>query len=100
MDQLSDFLHYARDRITNEVDDLPCAPEDAAAVMGYLCALVPEYELDQQEDAADNQARQTDRKRAIVDGLRRARGAKPTTSSPTTSTAANNTSDNAGPESA
>jgi hypothetical protein len=77
MDQLSDFLNYARDRITDGDESLPASPEDCAAVMGFLCALVPEYELDQQAGAADGAARLADRKQAIVAGLRRGRGTKP-----------------------
>jgi hypothetical protein len=56
---------------------LPASPEDCAVVMGYLCALVPEYELDQQANAADGEARRADRRQAIAAGIRRGRGAKP-----------------------
>lgn len=76
MDQLSDFFSYARERMLSSDETLPCEPEDCAAVMGYLCALVPEYELDRQANAASNEARQADRKQAVLAGLRKARGAK------------------------
>lgn len=75
MDRLSDFLSYARDRMLTTDEPLPCEPEDAAAVMGYLCALVPEYELDRQAVANADAARSADRKHAMLTGLRRARGA-------------------------
>jgi len=44
--------------------------------MSYLYALVPEYELDRQANVASNEARSTERKQAILAGLRKARGAK------------------------
>jgi hypothetical protein len=73
---LSDFLSYARERMLASDETLPCEPEDCAAVMGYLCALVPEYELDRQANVASSEARSVDRKQAILAGLRKARGAK------------------------
>ena len=76
MERLSDFLNYARERMLASDETLPCEPEDCAAVMGYLCALVPEYELDQQTNFASIEARSTERKQAILTGLRKARGAK------------------------
>jgi hypothetical protein len=75
MDRLSDFLSYARDRLVTGDEPLPCEPEDAAAVMGYLCALVPEYELDRQAAGEADAARAADRKQAMMAGLRKARGA-------------------------
>jgi hypothetical protein len=77
MDQLSDFLNYARERMLASDETLPCEPEDCAAVIGYLCALVPEFELDRRENVAANEARSAERKRAVLDGFRRARGAPP-----------------------
>ena len=74
INDLSDFLDYARDRLTNSNDPLPCEPEDCAAVIGYLCALVPEYQLDRQEQAQDGETRRADRRQAMLDGFRRARG--------------------------
>jgi hypothetical protein len=59
-----------------ETDEpLPCEPEDCAAILSYLCALVPEYNLACQVDS--DVERRADRKRALVDGFRRARGAAP-----------------------
>jgi len=77
MNELSDFLSYARDRMLTSDETLPCEPEDAAAVMGYLCALVPEYELDRQAAADAGATRAADRKQAMMAGLRKARGAPP-----------------------
>ena len=41
-----------------ETDEpLPCDPEEFTAVLGYLCALVPEYELARQADALNDEER-------------------------------------------
>ena len=74
---LEDFLNFARDRLSQSDDPLPAAPEDCAAVMGYLCALVPEYQLTRQADASNGEARRADRRSAVLAGFRRARGAPP-----------------------
>jgi hypothetical protein len=75
MDQLSDFLNYARDRVVNDDDEtLPCSPEDFSATLGFLCALVSEYELDRQTTSKDDAARLADRKR--VDAGRLSPGAR------------------------
>lgn len=75
VDELSDFLDFARDRLMNSNDPVPCEPEDCAAVLGYLTALVPEFELSRQAEATDGEARRADRRQAVLNGFRRARGA-------------------------
>lgn len=75
VDELSDFLDFARDRLMNSDDPVPCAPEDCAAVLGFLVALVPEYQLARQAEATDGEARRADRRQAVLNGFRRARGA-------------------------
>jgi hypothetical protein len=77
MFDLERFLNFARDRLTETDEPLPCEPEDCAAIMGYLCALVPEYNLAVQAETDSDISRRADRKRALVDGFRRARGAAP-----------------------
>jgi hypothetical protein len=79
---LEDFLNFARDRLSQSDDPLPSAPEDCAAVMGYLCALVPEYQLTRQADASNGEARRADRRSAVLAGFRRARGAPATPPAP------------------
>lgn len=75
--ELEGFLNFARDRLAETDEPLPCEPEDCAAVLGYLAALVPEYQLAQQTEAANVEERQADRRRAVLEGFRRARGAAP-----------------------
>lgn len=75
MMELEGFLNFARDRLAETDEPLPCDPEDCAAVLGYLAALVPEYQLARQAEAAGYEERQADRRRAVLDGFRRARGA-------------------------
>jgi len=70
-------LEAARDRLAETDEPLPCEPEDCAAVLGYLCALVPEYDLTRQANAMDDEQRRAERRRAVFDGFRRARGAVP-----------------------
>jgi hypothetical protein len=77
MFDLERFLTFARDRLAETDEALPCEPEDCAAIMSYLCALVPEYNLACQVEADSDVERRADRKRALVDGFRRARGAAP-----------------------
>jgi len=75
MTELEGFLNFVRDRLAETNEPLPCEPEDCAAVLGYLAALVPEYQLARQAEAAGYEERQADRRRAVLDGFRRARGA-------------------------
>lgn len=75
--ELEPFLNFARDRLAETDEPVPCDPEDCAAVLGYLCALVPEYELARQADSLGDEERRADRRRAVFDGFRRARGAMP-----------------------
>ena len=49
--ELEGFLNFARDRLAETDEPLPCESEDCAAMLGYLRALVPEYELARQADA-------------------------------------------------
>jgi hypothetical protein len=74
MVEIESFLTYAEERLATD-EPLPCEPEDYAAMLVYLMALVPEYQLVRQAEAAAREARQADRRRAAVDGFRRARGA-------------------------
>jgi len=75
MTELEGFLNFVRDRLAETDEPLPCEPEDCAAVLGYLAALVPEYQLARQAEAADYGERQANRRSAVLDGFRRARGA-------------------------
>jgi hypothetical protein len=77
MFDLERFLNFVRDRITQTDEVLPCEPEDCAAVMAYLVALVPEYQLACQADMSNGETRRADRRRAVLDGFRRARGQGP-----------------------
>lgn len=73
MTELEGFLNFARDRLAETDEPLPCEPEDCAAVLGYLAALVPEYQLARQAEASDSEERRADRRRAVLDGFRRVR---------------------------
>jgi hypothetical protein len=84
MFDLERFLTFARDRLAETDEALPCEPEDCAAIMSYLCALVPECNLACQVEADSDVERRADRKRALVDGFRRARGAAPVRDDTTT----------------
>lgn len=77
-DDLQRFLNFARDYPTETDEALPCDPADYAATLSYLCALVPEYKLAMRAEEDNDVERRADRKRALVDGFRRARGAAPT----------------------
>lgn len=74
---IEDFLNYAATRLANDDDPLPCEAEDYGAVLAYLMALRPEYQLTLTDDAASREARRAERRRGVLDGLRRARGASP-----------------------
>lgn len=76
MFDLERFLNFARDRVATD-EALPCQVDDFACVMSYLTALVPEYQLAYQDEMTDGEARRADRRRAALDGFRRARGEAP-----------------------
>jgi hypothetical protein len=73
MMEIEAFLAYAEERLATD-EPLPCEPEDYAAMLVYLMALVPEYQLERQTEIAAREAKQADRRRAALDGFRRARG--------------------------
>jgi len=75
---ISDFLAYVRQRLVDD-DDLscPCDPEDCAAVVAWLAAIAPEWELARRQGVADEAQRIQDRRNAVIAGFRTARGAKP-----------------------
>lgn len=77
VDELERFLTFARDRLAETDEPLPCGPEEFAAVMIWLCALGPEFRLASQTEADNGVERRAERKRALVDGFRRARGVAP-----------------------
>jgi hypothetical protein len=47
MMEIEAFLAYAEERLATD-EPLPCEPEDYAAMLVYLMALVPEYQLERQ----------------------------------------------------
>jgi hypothetical protein len=76
MMEIEAFLAYAEERLATD-EPLPCEPEDYAKMLVYLMALVPEYRLASQAEAADREKLQAERRRSAIDGFRRARGVAP-----------------------
>ena len=78
MNEIESFHSFLIDKLASG-EELPCDPDVFTAVLAWEIAAVPEFKLARQDEAAASEDRQAERKRAALDGFRRARGAPPMT---------------------